>query len=70
LAAATSCRLFAAALKPLDKDMVLETPAFGTRCRGRADNEATLAKFFRSFPDYVELEDHASNGEILPKLCT
>jgi hypothetical protein len=42
----------AAALKPLDKDMVLEAPAFGTRSRGLAENEAALAKFFRNFPDY------------------
>ena len=50
----------------LDKDIVFEAPAFGTRSRGLAENEATLANFFRQFPDYnVELEDHASDGETL-----
>jgi predicted ester cyclase len=66
LAAAKSRQDVAAALKLLDKDMVLEAPAFGTRSRGLAENEAALARFFRNFPDYsVELEDHASNGETL-----
>jgi hypothetical protein len=50
----------------LDKDIVFEAPAFGTRSRGLAQNQATLAKFLGHFPDYnVELEDHASNGETL-----
>lgn len=56
----------AATLKLPDKDMVLEAPAFGTRSRGLAENEAALTKFFRNFPYYsVELEDHASDGETL-----
>jgi predicted ester cyclase len=66
LAAAKSRQDVAAAIKLLDKDMLLEAPAFGTRARGLAENEAALAKFFRNFPDYnVELEGHASNGETL-----
>jgi hypothetical protein len=52
LAAAKSRQDVAAALKLLDKDMVLEAPAFGTRSRGLAENEAALANFFRNFPDY------------------
>ena len=66
LATAKSRQDVAAALKLLDKDMVLEAPAFGTRSRGPAENEAALAKFFGNFPDYnVELEGHASNRETL-----
>jgi hypothetical protein len=66
LAAAKSRQDLSAALKVLDKDIVLEAPAFGTRSRGLAENEAALAKFFRNFPDYnVKLEGHASNGETL-----
>ncbi|MEA2926756.1 MAG: hypothetical protein QOD25_3878 [Alphaproteobacteria bacterium] len=66
LAVAKSRHDVAAALKLLDKDMVLEAPAFGTRSRGLAENEAALAKFFRNFPDYnVQLEGHASNGQTL-----
>ena len=49
-----------------DPDMLLETPAFGTRASGLAENEAALARFFRSFPDYdVVLHGHASDGKTL-----
>jgi len=66
LAAAKSRQDLAAAIKLLDKDMLLEAPAFGTRARGLAENEAALGRFFGSFPDYsVALEGHASNGETL-----
>jgi predicted ester cyclase len=66
LAVAKSRQDLAAAMKLLDKDMLLEVPTFGTKTRGLAENEAALAKFFRSFPDYsVELDGHASNGETL-----
>jgi predicted ester cyclase len=66
LAVAKSRQDLAAAMKLLDKDMLLEAPAFGTRARGLTENEAALAKFFRAFPDYnVALEGHASNGETL-----
>jgi predicted ester cyclase len=55
-----------AALRLLHRDMVLESPAFGTRARGTAENEAALTRFFASFPDYgVSLEGHADNGETL-----
>jgi steroid delta-isomerase-like uncharacterized protein len=66
LALAKSRQDVAAAMALLDDDMLLEAPAFGTRARGQAENEAALAKFFRNFPDYsVVLEGHASNGETL-----
>jgi predicted ester cyclase len=66
LAAAKSRQDLPAALALLDKNMVLETPAFGTKARGVMENEAVLARFFRTFPDYeVVLNGHASNGEAL-----
>lgn len=66
LAVAKSRQDLPAAMKLFDKDIVLEAPAFGTKARGLAENEAVLAKFFRTFPDYhVVLEGHASNGETL-----
>jgi predicted ester cyclase len=66
LAAAKSRQDLAAAMKLLDKDMLLEAPAFGTKAQGLPENEAVLRKFFKSFPDYsIELEGHASNGETL-----
>ncbi len=66
LAVAKSRHDIAAALTFLDKDMVLESPAFGTLARGHAENEAALARFFKSFPDYnVVLHGHADNGETL-----
>jgi predicted ester cyclase len=55
-----------AAMKLLHPDMLLETPAFGTSARGIAENEATLKRFFTSFPDYdVVLDGYASNGDAL-----
>lgn len=55
-----------AAMKLFDCDMLLETPAFGTRAKGLEENEAALARFFKSFPDYnVVLDGHASDGETL-----
>jgi predicted ester cyclase len=66
LATAKSRQDVAAALRLFDPDMLLETPAFGTRARGLAENEVALARFFRSFPDYsVVLQGHASNGDTL-----
>jgi hypothetical protein len=66
LAAAKGRQDVAAAMKLFDTDMLLEAPSFGTKAQGLAENEATLAKFFRSFPDYsVALEGHANNGETL-----
>lgn len=66
LAVAKSRQDVAAALAFLDRDMVLESPAFGTRAKGHAENEAALTRFFRSFPDYdVVLHGHADNGETL-----
>jgi predicted ester cyclase len=66
LAAAKSRHDLAAAMRLFHPDMLLETPAFGTKARGLADNEAVLARFFVSFPDYdVVLDGHAGNGEAL-----
>jgi len=66
LAAAKSRQDLPAAMKLFHPDMLLETPAFGTKARGLAENEAALARFFVSFPDYdVALDGHAGNGETL-----
>jgi len=66
LAVAKSRQDIPAALKLLHRDMLLESPAFGTSARGLAENEEALGRFFTSFPDYnVVLQGHASNGENL-----
>ncbi len=66
LAIAKSRQDVPAALQVLHPDMVLETPAFGTRVQGRADNERILTRFFKSFPDYhVTLEGHANSADTL-----
>lgn len=55
-----------AAMSLFHRDMLLETPAFGTRARGLHENEKVLTRFFESFPDYeVTLDGHADNGDIL-----
>jgi hypothetical protein len=55
-----------AAMKFFHRDMVLETPAFGTVARGPAENEKALTRFFESFPDYhVVLAGHAANDGTL-----
>jgi predicted ester cyclase len=66
LAEAKSRQDLTAAMKLQHRDMVLETPAFGTVARGLAQNEQVLSAFFRSFPDYdVVLDGHANNDETL-----
>lgn len=66
LAVAKSRQDVPAAVKLFHPDMVLETPAFGTRARGLAENEKVLTRFFTSFPDYnVVLQGHAGNGDTL-----
>lgn len=66
LAIAKSRQDVPAALKVLHPDMVLETPAFGTRVQGLAENERILTRFFESFPDYhVTLEGHANSDATL-----
>lgn len=66
LAVAKSGQDIAAAVKLFHQDMVLETPAFGTRARGLPENEKALTRFFTSFPDYnVVLQGHASNSGTL-----
>ena len=66
LAIAKSRQDIPAALEVLHPDMVLETPAFGTRAQGLAENERILTRFFKSFPDYqVTLEGHANSGDTL-----
>jgi len=66
LAVAKSRQDVPAAMRLFDQDMVLESPAFGTKARGLAENEEALTRFFRSFPDYhVILQGHANNGDTL-----
>jgi predicted ester cyclase len=66
LAVAKSSRDIPAALRLLQSDMLLETPAFGTTARGLAENERILARFFATFPDYeIELDGHAANQDTL-----
>jgi predicted ester cyclase len=63
LAIAKSRQDVAAALEVLHPDMLLETPAFGTKAHGLDENERILRRFFTSFPDYnVTLDGYASNG--------
>jgi predicted ester cyclase len=53
-------------MKLFHPDMLLETPAFGTKARGLAANEQILGRFFRSFPDYnVVLDGHAATESML-----
>lgn len=66
LAVAKSRQDVHTALTFLHQDMVLESPAFGSKARGLAENERALARFFATFPDYhVVLQGHASNDETL-----
>lgn len=66
LAGAKSRQDVAAAMKLFHRDMLLETPAFGTAALGLAENEKVLARFFASFPDYqVVLHGHASSADTL-----
>ena len=60
LAVAKSRQDVPAALKVLHEEMLLETPAFGSRVRGLAENEQALwnglhARRFAVRPDAVEL---------------
>jgi predicted ester cyclase len=55
-----------AAMRLLHENMLLESPAFGTRAHGRPANERALTRFFESFPDYeVTLDGHAGNDDAL-----
>ncbi|QWF76655.1 ester cyclase [Amycolatopsis sp. CA-230715] len=66
LATAKSEQDLPAAMRLFHRDMVLETPAFGTEARGLAENEKALTRFFRSFPDYhVVLTGHAAGENTL-----
>ncbi|MEU3624159.1 ester cyclase [Amycolatopsis coloradensis] len=66
LAVAKSRQDVPAALDLLHPDMTLETPAFGTTAKGRAENEKALKRFFATFPDYdVTLDGHVSDGATL-----
>lgn len=66
LAEAKSKQDVPAALRLLHPDMLLETPAFGTRARGRPENERVLTRFFGSFPDYaVTLDGQADTEDTL-----
>jgi predicted ester cyclase len=66
LAVAKSRQDVPEAMKLFHLDMELRTPAFGTRARGLAENQAVLCRFFRTFPDYhVVLDGHAANSDTL-----
>jgi len=66
LAAAKSRQDVPAALRLFHPDMVLESPAFGSRAQGLVENAKALTGFFRTFPDYqVDLHGHASNDDTL-----
>ncbi len=66
LAVAKSRQDVPAAIKLFHDDMVLESPAFGTRVQGLTANAQVLTRFFESFPDYnVVLQGHADNDESL-----
>jgi predicted ester cyclase len=66
LAVAKSRQDVPAAMNLLHPEMVLESPAFGTRARGLAENEKALLRFFASFPDYdVVLQGHAASSDAL-----
>jgi hypothetical protein len=66
LAVAKSRHDVSAALRLLHPEMLLESPAFGTRACGPVENERALTRFFASFPDYdVALHGHASNDDTL-----
>ncbi|HEV2672997.1 MAG TPA: ester cyclase [Aliidongia sp.] len=66
LAAAKSRQDVPAALALFHRDMLLDSPAFGTRAQGLAENAAALTRFFTSFPDYdVTLDGHAHNADTL-----
>jgi predicted ester cyclase len=62
LAAAKSRQDTSAALALMHADMVLDSPALGTRVRGLTDNRAVLDRLFRTFPDYrVSMEGDAAS---------
>jgi len=66
LAAAKSRQDVPAAMKLFHEEMLLETPAFGTRVAGLTANAEILTNFFKSFPDYnVVLHGSASNDGVL-----
>jgi predicted ester cyclase len=65
-AAAKSQQDAGAALALCSEDFVLETPAFGTRAKSRAEAATQLAVFFQAFPDYgVELEGMAEGPGVV-----
>jgi predicted ester cyclase len=66
LAVAKSRQDVPAALRLLHPQMLLESPALGTRACGHVENQWALTRFFASFPDYdIALHGHASNGDTL-----
>jgi steroid delta-isomerase-like uncharacterized protein len=63
-AGAKSRQDVAAALAVCDDGFVLDTPAFGTRSRGKAETAAQLQAFFAAFPDYaVTLDGRVAEGD-------
>lgn len=65
LAAAKSRQNVPEAMKLFDPEILLVSN-FGSQAKGLAENEATLTRFFKTFPDYnVMLDGHASDGTTL-----
>lgn len=62
LADAKSRQSTAEALKLMHGDIVLDSPAFGTRVQGHADNQAALNRLFYTFPDYSVAMDGAATN--------
>jgi predicted ester cyclase len=50
------------AMKFMHDDMVLTSPAWGTRANGREQNSEVLKRFFNDFPDYsIALDGHVAD---------
>jgi predicted ester cyclase len=50
------------ALKFMHDDIVLTSPAWGTRATGKEQNSEVLKRFFKDFPDYsIALEGHIAD---------
>jgi predicted ester cyclase len=51
------------ALRFMHDDMVLTSPAWGTRAKGKAQNSEVLKRFFKDFPDYsISLDGYIADG--------
>ena len=62
LAEAKGRQHVADALRFMHPDMVLTSPAWGTRAKGKAQNYEALRRFFNNFPDYsISLDGHVAD---------